>query len=187
MNEDDFFSGLLLDPNIIDIKVNKPVSTTKNSIPDAKYYLIRLPSSDWVYLMDKKPKFQKSPFYDEAEGSRLSLDKYFNEHAISYFNATSECGARYCFQNMGLIPEENSIAYVFDEPNTPDAVTISLTDALSTDTAKTDKAVSEHYTVYNWHIGAVLQTSPFKEYIEKHFIPKNVSNTSEQINKRLLI
>ncbi len=187
MNEDNCACDPLFDPNIIDIKVNKPISTTKDSIPDAKYYLIRLPNSDWVYLMDKKPKFQKSPFYDEAEGCRVGLARYFSEHAIGYFSATSECGARYCFQNMGLIPEENSIAYVFDEPNTPDTVTISLADALSTDTAKTDMAVNNHYTVYNWHIGAVLQSSPFKEYIEEHFIHKNVFNTSEQINKRLLI
>ena len=37
--------------------------TSKDSIPDAKYYLVRPEDSDIVYVMRDKPDYKRQPFY----------------------------------------------------------------------------------------------------------------------------
>ena len=64
------------------------------------------------------------------------------------------------------MPDEDSIAYIFDEPKENK---MDLKKALaSTDTYKVDNEVAIHYRLFDWHIPMLLINEPFKKYIQEH-------------------
>ena len=158
MNEDDVIEGY-----ISSAEMTPPKKSPKNSIPDAKYYLVRPRDSKTVYIMSQKPDYDKEPFYKESEKNLSCLDSY----CIGLFTVPSiwEKGGDFLF-TMGLIPSPNSIAYIFDKPKENK---IDLRDVLSyTDTYKIDDEVANYYKLYDWHIPLLLECEPFKKYIQEH-------------------
>ena len=192
MNEDDVVEGY-----ISSIEVAPSKKSSKNSIPDAKYYLVRPGDSKTVYIMSQKPDYDKEPFY---KGSEKNLS-YLNTYCSGLFTVPSICdkGGDFLFI-MGLIPSPNSIAYIFDKPKENK---IYLRDVLSyTDIYEIDDEVANHYKLYDWHIPFLLKCEPFKKYIQEHLdgfkveesealpIPgptKESKGTPIILNKRLLI
>ena len=70
MNEDEVAEGCVL-PAEMDFFEN----TSKDSILDAKYYLVRPKGSKTVYIMDLKPEYNKGPFYKACEKKHV-ISKY---------------------------------------------------------------------------------------------------------------
>lgn len=138
-------------------------NTSKDSIPDAKYYLVRPKGSKTVYIMDLKPEYNKGPFYKACEKNM----SYLNTYCISLFRVPSPCENGYnSLFVIGLVPDEDSIAYIFDEPKENK---MDLKKALaSTDTYKVDNEVAIHYGLFDWHIPMLLINEPFKKYIQEH-------------------
>lgn len=158
MNEDEVVEGCIPSAEVASYK-----NSSKDSIPDAKYYLVRPRDSKTVYIMSQKPDYDKAPFY---KGSEKNLS-YLNAYCLGLFTVPSICekGGDFLF-TMGLIPSPNSIAYIFNEPKENK---IDLRDALSyTDTCKVDDEVADHYVIYDWHISTLLNRKPFKKYIQEH-------------------
>lgn len=192
MNEDDVVEGY-----ISSTEVTPPKKSSKDSIPDAKYYLVRPRDGKTVYIMSQKPDYDKEPFY---KGSEKNLS-YLNAHYLSLFTVPPiwEKEGDFLF-TMGLVPSPNSIAYIFDKPKENK---IDLRDVLSyTDTYKIDDEVANYYKLYDWHIPSLLKCEPFKSYIQEHLdgfkveeskalpIPgptKESKGTPIILNKRLLI
>lgn len=134
-------------------------NTSKDSILDAKYYLVRPKGSKTVYIMDLKPEYNKGPFYKACEKNM----SYLNTYCISLFRVPCENGYNSLFV-IGLVPDEDSIAYIFDEPKENK---MDLKKA-STDTYKVDNEVAIHYGLFDWHIPMLLINEPFKKYIQEH-------------------
>ena len=158
MNEDDVIEGY-----ISSAEMTPPNKSSKDSIPDAKYYLVRPRDGKTVYIMSQKPDYDKEPFYKES-GKNLS---YLDAHCLGLFTVPSiwEKGGDFLF-TMGLIPSPNSIAYIFDKPKENK---IDLRDVLSyTDTYKIDDEVANYYKLYDWHIPLLLECEPFKKHIQEH-------------------
>jgi hypothetical protein len=192
MNEDEVVEGCIPSAEVTSSK-----KSSKDSIPDAKYYLVRPRDSKTVYIMSQKPDYDKGPFY---KGSEKNLS-YLNAYCLGLFRVPSvgEKGGEFLF-TIGLIPKENSIVYIFNEPKENK---IDLRDALSyTDTYKVDDEVADHYVIYDWHISTLLNKKPFKKYIQEHLDEFKVEksealpapgSTKESkdapviLNKRLLI
>ncbi len=192
MNEDDVIEGY-----ISSTEVTPPKKSSKDSIPDAKYYLVRPRDSKTVYIMSQKPDYNKEPFY---KGSEKNLS-YLNTYCLGLFTVPSiyEKGGDFLF-TMGLIPSPNSIAYIFDKPKENK---IDLRDILSyADTYKIDDEVADYYKLYDWHIPLLLKCETFKKYIQEHLdefkveeskAPSSPGPTKESkgtpiiLNKRLLI
>ena len=129
----------------------------------AKYYLVRPKGSKTVYIMDLKPEYNKGPFYKACEKNM----SYLNTYCISLFRVPSPCENGYnSLFVIGLVPDEDSIAYIFDEPKENK---MDLKKALaSTDTYKVDNEVAIHYGLFDWHIPMLLINEPFKKYIQEH-------------------
>lgn len=192
MNEDDVIEGY-----ISSTEVTPPKKSSKDNIPDAKYYLVRPRDGKTVYIMSQKPDYDKEPFY---KGSEKTLS-YLNTYCSSLFTVPSiyEKKGDFLFI-MGLIPSPNSIAYIFDKPKENK---IDLRDVLSyADTYKIDDEVANYYKLYDWHIPLLLKCEPFKKYIQEHLdefkveeskAPSSPGPTKESkgtpiiLNKRLLI
>ena len=158
MNEDNVIEGY-----ISSAEMTPPNKSSKDSIPDAKYYLVRPREGKTVYIMSQKPDYDKEPFYKES-GKNLS---YLDAHCLGLFTVPSiwEKGGDFLF-TMGLIPSPNSIAYIFDKPKENK---IDLRDVLSyTDTYKIDDEVANYYKLYDWHIPLLLECEPFKKHIQEH-------------------
>ena len=187
MNEDEVTEGCV-PPAEMDFFEN----TSKDSIPDAKYYLVRPKGSKTVYIMDLKPEYNKGPFYKACEKNM----SYLNAYCVGLFGVPSLCdkGCNFLFV-IGLVPEENSITYIFDKPKENK---IDLNKALAyTDSYKTDNEVADHYKLYDWHIPILLINEPFKSYIQEHLDEFKASSSPGQtkeskdtpviLNRRLLI
>ena len=192
MNEDNVIEGY-----ISSAEMTPPKKSSKNSIPDAKYYLVRPREGNTVYIMGQKPDYDKEPFYKGSEKTLSYLDSY----CIGLFTVPSiwEKEGDFLF-TLGLIPNPNSIAYIFDKPKENK---IDLRDILSyTDTYKIDDEVANYYKLYDWHIPLLLECGPFKKYIQEHLdefkveeseaLPtssptKESKGTPIILNKRLLI
>ena len=158
MNKDNVTEGY-----ISSAEMTPPKKSFKDSIPDAKYYLVRPREGKTVYIMGQKPDYDKEPFYKWGEKNLSDLDSY----CIGLFTVPSiwEKGGDFLF-TMGLIPSPNSIAYIFDKPKENK---IDLRDILSyTDTYKIDDEVANYYKLYDWHIPLLLECEPFKKYIQEH-------------------
>lgn len=105
MNEDEVAEGCV-PPAEMDFFEN----TSKDSILDAKYYLVRPKGSKTVYIMDLKPEYNKGPFYKACEKNM----SYLNTYCISLFRVPSPCENGYnSLFVIGLVPDEDSIAYIF--------------------------------------------------------------------------
>ena len=192
MNEDNVIEGY-----ISSAEMTPPKKSSKNSIPDAKYYLVRPREGNTVYIMGQKPDYDKEPFYKGSEKTLSYLDSY----CIGLFTVPSiwEKEGDFLF-TLGLIPNPNSIAYIFDKPKENK---IDLRDILSyTDTYKIDDEVANYYKLYDWHIPLLLECGPFKKYIQEHLdefkieesevlsvlgLTKESKGTPIILNKRLLI
>ena len=192
MNEDDVIEGY-----ISSAEMTPPKKSSKDSIPDAKYYLVRPRDSKTVYIMSQKPDYDKEPFY---KGSEKTLS-YLNTYCSGLFTVPPiyEKTGDFLFI-MGLIPSPNSIAYIFDKPKENK---IDLRDVLSyADTYKIDDEVANYYKLYDWHIPLLLKCETFKKYIQEHLdefkveeskahsLPgptKESKDTPIILNKRLLI
>ena len=135
----------------------------RKAYSDAKYYLVRPKGSKTVYIMDLKPEYNKGPFYKACEKNM----SYLNTYCISLFRVPSPCENGYnSLFVIGLVPDEDSIAYIFDEPKENK---MDLKKALaSTDTYKVDNEVAIHYGLFDWHIPMLLINEPFKKYIQEH-------------------
>ena len=53
-------------------------NTSKDSILDAKYYLVRPKGSKTVYIMDLKPEYNKGPFYKACEKNKYKYGTMFD-------------------------------------------------------------------------------------------------------------
>ena len=192
MNEDEVIEGCIPSAEVAPSR-----NSSKDNIPDAKYYLIRPEDSKTVYIMKEKPDYNKGPFY-KACAKNMS---YLNAYCVGLFGVPSLCdkGCNFLFV-IGLVPEENSITYIFDKPKENK---IDLNKALAyTDSYKIDNEVADHYKLYDWHISILLNNEPFKSYIQEHLdefkveksealpVPsptKESKSASVILNKRLLI
>lgn len=196
MNEDEVVEGC-----VSSAEVTPSGNSSKDSVLDAKYYLIRPEDSKTVYIMNQKPDYNKGPFYKACEKNM----SYLNAYCKGLFRVPSGCDSRGDFLFIiGLIPKENSIAYIFNEPeeNKMD-LKMDLKKALVyTDTYKVDNEVANHYKLFDWHIPMLLDSEPFKKYIQEHpdefkveeseALPvpgptKESKGTPIILNKRLLI
>ena len=111
--------------------------------------------------MNQKPDYNKGPFYKACEKNM----SYLNAYCIGVFRVPSGCDSRGDFLfTIGLIPKENSIAYIFDEPKENK---IDLKKVLAC-TYKVDNEVAIHYGLFDWHIPMLLINEPFKKYIQEH-------------------
>ena len=169
---------------------------SKDSIPDAKYYLVRPKNSEMLFIMDKKPDYKEEPFYDSCKECKLDMNNYLEEHCLDRFdtdNMSSEEDS-YLYV-LGICPPDNSIGYVFGRPaETEVDVFKTLT---SIDTYSADREVARYYEAFNWHILTLLNNEPFKSYIREHLdefkAPSTPGPTKESkgipiiLNKRLLI
>lgn len=70
MNEDEVAEGC-----VPSAEMDFFENTSKDSIPDAKYYLVRPKGSKTVYIMDLKPEYNKGPFYKACEKKHV-ISKY---------------------------------------------------------------------------------------------------------------
>lgn len=158
MNEDEVVEGC-----IPPTKGTFSWNNSKDSIPDAKYYLIRPEDSKTVYIMNLKPDYNKEPFYKACEKNM----SYLSAYCVGLFNVPSLCDKEYNFLFViGLVPGENSIAYIFDEPKENK---MDLKKVLAyTDTYKVDNEIAAHYGLFDWHISILLNNEPFKSYIQEH-------------------
>ena len=192
MNEDDVIKCY-----IPSAEVGFLGNNSKDSIPDAKYYLVRPRDSKTVYIMSQKPDYDKEPFYKGSEKNLSYLDTYCS--GLFTVPSIYEKKGDFLFI-MGLIPSPNSIAYIFDKPKENK---IDLRDVLSyADTYKIDDEVANYYKLYDWHIPLLLKCETFKKYIQEHLdefkvkeskAPSSPGPTKESkgtpiiLNKRLLI
>lgn len=174
MNEDDVIEGC-----ISSAEVGFLGNNSKDSIPDAKYYLVRPRDGKTVYIMSQKPDYDKEPFY---KGSEKNLS-YLDAHYLSLFTVPSIWDKESDFLfTLGLVPSPNSIAYIFDKPK--------------------ENNIADYYKLYDWHIPLLLKCEPFKKYIQEHLdefkvkesealpVPgptKESKGTPIILNKRLLI
>lgn len=158
MNEDDVVEGCIPSAEVTPSK-----KSSKNSIPDAKYYLVRPGNCKTVYIISQKPDYDKGPFYKACE-KNLS---YLNTYCIGLFIVSSVWDKEYnSLSVIGLVPDENSMAYIFDKPKENK---MDLNKALAhTDSYKVDDEVADHYKLYDWHIPMLLDSEPFKKYIQEH-------------------
>lgn len=158
MNEDEVVEGC-----VSSAEVAPSGNSSKDSVLDAKYYLIRPEDSKTVYIMNQKPDYNKGPFYKACEKNM----SYLNAYCKGLFRVPSGCDSRGDFLFIiGLIPKENSIAYIFNEP---EENKMDLKKALVyTDTYKVDNEVANHYKLFNWHIPMLLDKAPFKKYIQEY-------------------
>lgn len=192
MNEDEVVEGCFSSAEIA-----PSGNSSKDSVLDAEYYLIRPEDSKTVYIMNQKPDYNKGPFYKACEKNM----SYLNAYCVGVFRVPSAYDSRGDFLfTIGLIPKENSIAYIFNEP---EENKIDLKKVLaSTDTYKVDNEVANHYKLFDWHIPMLLDSEPFKKYIQEHpdafkvkeseALPvpgptKESKGTPIILNKRLLI
>ena len=192
MNEDEVVEGC-----VPSAEVAPSGNSSKDSVLDAKYYLIRPEDSKTVYIMNQKPDYSKGPFYKACEKNM----SYLNAYCVGAFGVPSVYDSRGDFLfTIGLIPSPNSIAYIFNEPKENK---IDLNKALAyTDSYKIDNEVADHYKLYDWHISILLNNEPFKSYIQEHLnefkveeskVPSTPGPTKESkdtpviLNKRLLI
>lgn len=158
MNEDEVVEGCIPSAD-----VDFFGDSSKDSVLDAKYYLIRPENSTTVYIMNQKPDYNKGPFYKACERSM----SYLNTYCVGLFRVPSISEKRGDFLfTIGLIPSPDSIAYIFDEPKENK---IDLKKVLArTDTYKVDNEVAIHYGLFDWHIPMLLNSEPFKKYIQEH-------------------
>lgn len=158
MNEDEVVEGY-----IPSTKGTFSWNNSKDNIPDAKYYLIRPEDSKTVYIMKEKPDYNRGPFYKACEKNM----SYLNAYCVGLFGVPSLCDKGYNFLFViGLVPNENSIAYIFDEPKENK---MDLKKVLAyTDTYKVDNEIAAHYGLFDWHISILLNNEPFKSYIQEH-------------------
>lgn len=192
MNEDEVVEGC-----IPSTEVAPSGNSSKDSVLDAKYYLIRPEDSKTVYIMKEKPDYNRGPFYKACEKNM----SYLNVYCVGAFGVPSVYDSRGDFLfTIGLIPSPNSIAYIFDEPKENK---MDLKKVLAyTDTYKVDNEVATHYGIFDWHISILLNNEPFKSYIQEHLdefkveksealpVPnptKESKSASVILNKRLLI
>lgn len=188
MNEDeiseDWFSS---------VETNSSKNNSKDSIPDAKYYLVRPEDSDIIFLMNKKPDYKEEPFYNSYKGCKLNMEDYLTIHCLDSFDIENMTEGRNYLCALGICPDKNSVSYVFSDP-TEAKVDIS-TVLNTTDNFTVDKEVANHYKIYNWHIAGLLTLEPFNTYIYENYRPKNetksaatnAENKTSSLNKRLLI
>lgn len=174
------------------IETNSSKNNSKDPIPDALYYLVRPQNSEIIYIMDKKPDYNKEPFYSSCAGCKVDMRNYLINHSVDTFD-TGEISIdkdNYLF-TLGICPDEDSVSYIFSEPKKANVFT-TLT---SLDTYIADKEVANYYKAFDWHIKALLSLEPFKTYIENTYgskdktpeVVKKSENSETSLNKRLLI
>lgn len=149
--------------------VNDISKTSQNNIPDAKYYLVRPEDSSMVYLMVDKPDYPHQPFYRATKGG--FVEEYLNDNAEFIFDSdTLESDISDVLEVMDLYPDEDEVKYLFSLPQ--DFSEKDLPSLLSKYSYCADEIIAKHYKLHNWHIEALLQKSPFKEYIKENYFTK---------------
>lgn len=172
--------------------------TSKDSIPDAKYYLVRPEGSDIVYIMQGKPDYKKEPFYAGCAGCKSDMQDYLMGNCLCELDTGEiSCDEDYYLYTLGLCPSENTVVCVFGEEKHT-----TIGEILAADIYTADKEVAKHYEFYNWRISTLLNKEPFKKYIQEHLdefkveeseaLPapgptKESKGTPIILNKRLLI
>ena len=141
--------------------------TSQNNIPDAKYYLVRPEDSSIVYLMVDKPDYLHEPFYKATEGG--FVEDYLSDNAEFMFDSnTLESDISDALEAMDLYPDENEVKYLLAQEVSEKDLPLLL----SKYSYCADEIIAKHYELHNWHIEALLQKSPFKEYIKEHYFTK---------------
>lgn len=182
MNEDEVVEGC-----IPSAEVDFFGNDSKDSIPDAKYYLVR-PKGGIVYVMGSKPDYEKEPFYAKSAGCKLDMRNYLMQNCLCDFDIeTISCSEEDYLLTLDLWPSENTVVCVFGKEKH-----VAISEILANNTYVTDDEVAKHYEFYNWHISVLLHKKPFKKYIQEHLNEfkveeSKVSSTPVILNKRLLI
>lgn len=197
MNEDEVVEGC-----IPSAEVGFLGNNSKDSIPDAKYYLVRPKDSSMIYVMEDKPDYKKEPFYARCAGCKSDIQDYLMENCLCEFDLEEiDCVVDNCLYVLDLHPSENTVVCVFGEP-AKDKVDVFQT-LTSIDTYSADREVARYYKTFDWHILTLLNNEPFKSYIQEHLdefkkigeskAPSSPGPTKESkgtpviLNKRLLI
>lgn len=196
MNEDEVVEGC-----IPSVEVLFSEDSSKDSIPDAKYYLVRPKNSEIIFVMDKKPDYEEEPFYNSCKECKLDMNNYLKEHCVDRFDTEdlSMEEDNYLYV-LGICPPDNSVSYVFGRPA---EAKVDVFEALnSIDTFSVDKEVARYYEAFDWHISELLNKEPFKKYIQEHLDEfkigeskapstpgptKELKGTPVILNRRLLI
>lgn len=192
MNEDEVVEGC-----VPSAEMDFFGNTSKDSIPDAKYYLVR-PKGDMVYVMGSKPDYEKEPFYAKPAGCKLDMQNYLIKNCLCDFDLgkISYSEEDYLL-TLDLCPSENTVVCVFGKEKH-----VTISEILADNTYVTDNEVANHYKLFDWHIPMLLDSEPFKKYIQEHpnefkveeseALPvsgptKESKSTPIILNKRLLI
>ena len=164
MNENGISEGW-----ISSVETNSSKNDSKDPIPDAKYYLVRPEDSSIVYLMVDKPDYPCDPFYKATDGG--FVEDYLNVNAEFIFDTnTLESDISDALEAMDVYPDENEVKYLF--ASTQEVSEKDLPSLLSKYSYCADEIIAKHYKLHNWHIEALLQKSPFKEYIKENYFTK---------------
>ena len=193
MNEDEVIEGC-----IPSAEVDFFGNDSKDSIPDAKYYLVRPKDSEVIFVMDKKPDYEEEPFYNNCKGCKLDMNNYLKDYCIDRFDTEDLSMEEDNYLDvLEICPPDNSIGYVFGRPEVDVFKTLT-----SIDTYSVDKEIARYYETFDWHILILLNNEPFKSYIREHLnefkigkseaLPtpgptKESKSTPVILNKRLLI
>lgn len=193
MNEDEVVEGC-----VPSAEVDFFGNNSKDSIPDAKYYLVRPKNSSAVYIMVDKPDYKQEPFYAKCAGCKSDMQDYLIGHCIYDFDLeVINCSEEDYLDTLDLRPSENTVVCVFGEEKH-----VTISEILANNTYVTDNEVAKHYELYNWHIPILLNNEPLKSYIQEHLdefkvkeskVPSTSNPTKESkgtpviLNKRLLI
>lgn len=196
MNEDKVVEGCI--PSEV---VDSFGNNSKDSIPDAKYYLIRPKNSEIIFIMDKKPDYKEEPFYNSCKECKLDMNNYLKDYCVDRFDTEYLSMEEDNYLDvLGICPPDNSVGYVFAESKEVNADVSTVLN--TTDNFTIDKEVANHYKTYDWHILTLLNNEPFKSYIQEHLdefkieeskAPSTLGLTRESkstpviLNRRLLI
>lgn len=197
MNEDEVVEGC-----IPSAEVGFLGNSSEDSIPDAKYYLVRPKDSSMIYVMEDKPDYKKEPFYARCAGCKSDMQDYLMGNCLCELDLEEiDCDVDNYLYALDLHPSDNTVVCIFGEP-AKDKVDVFQT-LTSIDTYSADKEVARYYKTFDWHILVLLNNEPFKSYIQEHLdefkkigeskAPSTLGPTKESkgtpviLNRRLLI
>lgn len=94
--------------------------TSKDSIPDAKYYLVRPKDSSMIYVMEDKPDYKKEPFYAGCAGCKSDMQDYLMENCLCELDLEEiDCNVDNYLYTLDLHPSENTVVCIFGESKAP--------------------------------------------------------------------
>ena len=71
------------------------------------YWLIKLRESNFAYLMDEEPKYNKYPYYDYKVFKYETIEKYLECYCIFRFDIAEEMDCC-CLETLDIYPEDDT-------------------------------------------------------------------------------